>query len=79
MSKQSEKHDRLQRVVSLVDGERRGKSQTAFAMEQRHHPHPPPPFFWGVAGFLLAEVVLHKKSVLPFCVLPCFYANFTKS
>ena len=35
--------------------------------------------FLGGVGFLLAEVVLHKKSVLPFCVLPCFYANFTKS
>ena len=37
MSKQSEKHDRLQRLVSWVDGDREPKDQTLFVMEQRPH------------------------------------------
>ena len=35
MSKQSEKHDRLRRLVSWVDGDREPKDQTLFVMEQR--------------------------------------------
>ena len=37
MSKQSEKHDRLRRLVSWVDGDREPKDQTLFVMEQRPH------------------------------------------
>ena len=37
MSKQSEKHDRLQRLLSWVDGDREPKDQTLFVMEQRPH------------------------------------------
>ena len=43
MSKQSEKHDRLRRLVSWGDGDREPKDQTLFVMEQRPHRDLRPP------------------------------------